>query len=199
MLGSALTGGKSKSCGCLQKEHAIISGKKRKKYNTYDLTGKYGIGYTTKSEPFYFDLEDYDLIKDYCWRINAQGYVISYDFNKGKGNYIRIHRLIMSCDNNKLHVDHIHGEQTRNDNRKCNLRICTHQENIQNCKISKNNTSGVTGVCWCKQKNKWEANIVINGKRIAKHFNHFEDAVTQRIKWEDKYFGKYSYSNSQLM
>ena len=35
--------------------------------NVYDLSGEYGIGYTLKGEPFWFDLEDYDLIKDYCW------------------------------------------------------------------------------------------------------------------------------------
>ena len=49
-----------------------------KKYNTYDLTGEYGIGYTSKDEEFYFDLEDYDKIKDYCWRITMQGYVRAY-------------------------------------------------------------------------------------------------------------------------
>ena len=37
-----------------------------KKYNTYDLSGEYGIGYTSKGEEFYFDLDDYDKIKDYC-------------------------------------------------------------------------------------------------------------------------------------
>lgn len=31
--------------------------------NTYDLSGEYGIGYTTKGEEFWFDLEDYDKIK----------------------------------------------------------------------------------------------------------------------------------------
>lgn len=41
-------------------------GKKNKRYNRYDLTGEYGIGYTNQGVEFYFDLEDYDKIKEYC-------------------------------------------------------------------------------------------------------------------------------------
>ena len=37
-----------------------------KKYNRYDLSGEYGIGWTTNTNHvFYFDLEDYEKIKDY--------------------------------------------------------------------------------------------------------------------------------------
>lgn len=199
VLGQSLTGGNSRSCGCLQRECAIASGKAKKKYNAYDLTGEYGIGYASKGEKFYFDLDKYDLIKDYRWYFNPQGYVVAYDFNKGKNKYIRLHRLVMDCYDNNLEVDHIHGIETRFDNRKSNLRIVTHQQNIMNCKISKNNTSGITGVCWCKQKNKWEANIVVNGERLTKHFDKFNDAILQRMKWENEYFGEFSYSNSQLV
>ncbi|WP_368488451.1 hypothetical protein [Clostridium sp. BJN0013] len=39
------------------------------KYNTYDLTGEYGIGYDAKGNIFYFDLEDYDRIKDFYWAV----------------------------------------------------------------------------------------------------------------------------------
>ena len=53
----------TKSCGCLQKERASQVGKNNKKFNTYDLSKEYGIGYTFKGEEFYFDLEDYDKIK----------------------------------------------------------------------------------------------------------------------------------------
>lgn len=61
---------KINSCGCLQKETKSKNGRSNKRYNIYDLTGEYGIGYTSKGEKFYFDLEDYDKIKDYCWHVN---------------------------------------------------------------------------------------------------------------------------------
>lgn len=44
-----------------------------KKYNKYltdleDEHGLYGIGYCSNSgTEFYFDMQDYDVIKDYCW------------------------------------------------------------------------------------------------------------------------------------
>ena len=60
---SQLTTSHTQSCGCLQKER---TSKANKKYNSYDLSGEYGIGYTSKGKKFYFDLEDYDKIKDYC-------------------------------------------------------------------------------------------------------------------------------------
>jgi hypothetical protein len=53
--GSTLKSGDTKSCGCLHRESATKMGKLKKKYNTYNLSGDYGIGYTIKGEPFYFD------------------------------------------------------------------------------------------------------------------------------------------------
>lgn len=63
------------SCGCFNKE---VSSIRMRKFNAYDLSGEYGIGYTSKGEEFYFDLEDYDKIKDCYWYKNDQGYLLSY-------------------------------------------------------------------------------------------------------------------------
>lgn len=181
----------TQSCGCLSKY--ISSKKLNKKYNTYNLDGKYGIGYTSKGEEFYFDIEDYEKIKKYTWWIDKDGYVITEN-NKKR---LSLHRLITNCSNDTV-VDHKYGEHTRNDNRKYNLRVCKQQNNMMNCKISKNNTSGVTGVVWDKRGNKWIAVITYNYKQIyLGGFNNFEDAVKARKEAEEKYFGEYSYDNSQ--
>ena len=182
----------TKSCGCYNAES---SSKRNKKYNTYDLSNDYGIGYTTKNEKFYFDLEDYDKIKDCYWRIAKDGYIETDVTNREtkKSKRLLMHRLILNPSSN-MDVDHIGGRDTRNDNRKINLRVCTHQENIFNCGLSKNNTSGVTGVCWDKRYNKWLATITYNGKHIhLGYFDTFEDAVKTRKTAEEKYFGEYSY------
>lgn len=192
VLGHMLTSGNTQSCGCL---HDEAFAKARKKYNTYDLSGEYGIGYTTKGEAFYFDLEDYDKIKDYCWTIRNNGYVTAYC--PTTMNHILLHRLIMNCDNNNLYIDHIHGNKTRNDNRKSNLRIATPSQNMMNKPLLKNNTSGVTGVSWNKRKGKWESYITIDDKRKGLgYFSNFDDAVAARKAAEEKYFGEYSYENS---
>lgn len=181
---SDLERGHTKSCGCYKPE--------RKKYNTYDLSGEYGIGYTSKGEEFYFDLDDYDKIKKYCWCMNKKGYVISYEGRK----VILLHRLITNCPDDE-DVDHIHGSSTLNDNRKINLRICTHHKNTMNRNYSAN-TSGCVGVCFDKAKNKWFSRIKVNYKDIfLGYYENFNDAVIARKNAEEKYFGEYSYDNSQ--
>lgn len=182
----------TKSCGCFAKENMS---KVKKKYNTYDLTGEYGIGYTLKGEEFLFDLEDYSKIKDYCWSQNKKGYIMSTDCKTRKTVFL--HRIVTDCPDGLL-PDHIHGKDTRYDNRKSNLRICTAQENSMNSALSTNNTSGVTGITWHKRDMVWQARIKVNYKYIhLGYFEKFDDAVKARKKAEDKYFGKFSYDNSQ--
>lgn len=191
VIGSQIKNGLIKSCGCLHSEKSRENGKANKKYNTYDLSGEYGIGYTLKGEPFYFDLEDYDKIKDYCWYVNKNGYIKT---NK-KGNSF-MHNLILP---DIKRVDHIKTER-KFDNRKLNLREVTASQNGMNSKLSKNNTSGVTGVSWNKTKNKWNSYIMINYKKKSLgYYDNFENAVKARKEAEEKYCGEHSYDNSQKL
>lgn len=189
-----LRSGKTRSCGCLHNE---LLAEMRKKYNTYDLSGEYGIGYDCNNKKFYFDLEDYDKIKDYCWVIGQTGYVMSYTTSNNRKR-ILLHRLVMDCNDSNLFIDHIHGNQSRNDDRKSNLRIVTPSQNMMNKSLARNNISGVTGVSFIKNECKWCAQIRVNNKQInLGHFDSFEDAVKARKDAEEKYFGEYSYDNSQ--
>jgi hypothetical protein len=183
----------TKSCGCLNKERIINYNKNtKKKYNTYDLSNEYGIGYTSKGEEFYFDLEDYDKIKDIYWMSSDKGYIISpKKLENGKSYNIFFHRLIMNCPQN-MSIDHVNGSETTHDNRKKNLRICTNQENSCNSPIQSNNTSGKTGVYWSKKYNIWISQINYKNKKIhLGYFKDFNDAVNARINAEIKYFGEY--------
>ncbi len=170
-----------KSCGCLRKE--IIN--KNRKYNTYDLSGEFGIGYTLKNEPFYFDLDDYDKIKNYCWRLDNYNYIVTNINEK----LVKIHRIIMEFPDN-MEVDHIY--HINYDNRKEFLRITTHNQNMMNQKLKSNNTSGVAGVSWNKKLNKWRARITVKYKEIhLGYFNNIEEAIIVRKQAELKYFGEY--------
>lgn len=176
-LGNNLKYGKTKSCGCLYKE--IM-----KKQNIYDLTGEFGIGYTTKGEEFYFDLEDYDKIKDYCWSIDKRGYVNSY-----RRKFL-LHRIVMNLKNDE-EVDHIN--RNPNDNRKENLRLCNRSQNMSNRGIPKNNSSGIIGVFWESSVNKWTAHITVNRKRMKiGRFCDKEEAIKTRLKAEKEYFGEFA-------
>jgi hypothetical protein len=188
-----LTSGESKSCGCLKSE--LIS-KQHKKYNTYNLTGDYGVGYTTKNDEFYFDLDDYDMIKDYCWHVDDQtNYVVNKIHNSnGKAKYIYMHRLLTNCEND-LVVDHLNHK--RNDNRKNNLVKMTAHQNAMNQRFTRrSNTSGVVGVLWSERNKRWDSYIGYQYKKIhLGSYKTYDEAVKARKDGELKYFGKYRYNN----
>lgn len=167
---------------------SLKGNKNHKKYNIYDLTGTYGIGYTLKNEEFYFDLEDYEKIKEDCWHIDVNGYVVN-------GKRKRLHRIIMDLNDSSIPIDHINHKKY--DNRKSNLRTVNKSQNAMNQSMSSANTSGVTGVGWHKAKGKWRAYIKVNYKqRDLGYYDSFEDAKQARLQAENERFGEYSYRNS---
>lgn len=189
----SLTSGNTKSCGCLQKEATIKSGKERRKLNSYNLTGDYGIGYTYKNEPFYFDLEDYDKIKNYVWKYNPDKYVIATQWINNKPHMIRMHRFILDEKDSKVQIDH--NDHVPYNNRKNNLRKCPHNKNSMNHKKRTDNTSGVTGVYWDKEREKWLVAININKKmKYIGRFLGFDEAVQARKDAEKKYYKEFQYN-----
>ncbi len=164
---SDLKRGKVKSCGCIRK------------VNNYNLKGEYGIGYTHKGEEFYFDLEDYIKIKDYCWLTDSDGYIITRHNNKN----ILLHRLIMNVTDKNVVVDHIYHKVY--DNRKSQLRLATSHENSLNNKCK--------GVYWDNTYNKWIAQLTYNKKKHSKGFHSYEEAREYRKYLEEKYFGEFAY------
>lgn len=184
--GSDLRNGGVKSCGCLKAEKAVQNGKTVKKYNEYNISEKYGIGYTSNTNhEFFFDLEDYDLIKEYCWRETPSGYIETTIHKDGTQNNIFLHNLLLGI----VGIDHINRK--RYDNRRKNLRQANDSINATNRGLPSNNTSGFIGVSWNKRDNRWTAYIKKDGKR--KHLGNFinkRDAIITRLKAERKYFGK---------
>lgn len=126
------------------------------------------------------DDQDYALLAGYTWRLNAQGYVVRREYTrvaKGKRHAkdIRMHRQIMN-EPIGLEVDHINGIGA--DNRRANLRLATHRENMANRPKQVNNTSGYKGVSWSKQNKKWWANIYVGGRTISLgHYDSIKEAA----------------------
>lgn len=180
-----LINGNTKSCGCLGQENLENIGKDNKKYNKYELFESYGVGYTSNNTEFYFDLEDYNKIKDYCWIDSNSGYIVSYE-SKNK-NIIYLHKFVMDTEQE---VDH--RDRRKNNARKSNLRICTHSENMRNVGIKQNNNSGIIGVFYDKTRDKWVSSIDINKQNLRKRFANKQEAIKQRLVWEAKYFGEFA-------
>lgn len=198
VLYNNLKNGRSTNCGCVWKEKLAERNKKMfKKYNKYNLSGEFGIGYTSKGEEFYFDLEDYDKIKDYYWYINDQGYVVT---NINNTKFISLHALVLNRinTNDDLEIDHINGKFSRNNASKANLRICTHSENMKNRGVPSNNKTGVTGVYFDENINKYKAYITIDKQQIYLGvFDSIDDAKNKRELFEIEYFKDYRYKNKE--
>lgn len=107
-----------------------------------------------------------------------------YPFGRIYDQQYRAHRVAWFVHTGswpKNHIDHINGDRT--DNRIVNLRDVTRSENQRNQKLDVDNTSGTCGVCWHKQRQKWQARIKINGRSI--HLGLFDDidlAIAARLK-----------------
>lgn len=203
--GGNLKSGNTTSCGC---NHRRICSEMLKRYNKYDLTGEYGIGYDSKGNSFTFDLEDYDLIKDFCWIVHKEYskktngeliaikyYVTGKDIGKYNNKTMRLHRLIMgTLDNPEILIDHINGDGC--DNRKSNLRFCTCAENARNVRPRKNTTSKYKGVYFSTQAQKWMAKI--NKDKKNYHLGTFENeeaAAEAYNRAAIELFGEFAYLN----
>lgn len=91
-------------------------------------------------------------------------------------------------------VDHINGDGL--DNRKSNLQIITHAENIQKCRIQENNKSGYRGVSWHRRDSRWRAYIEVN--RVRKYLGSFKTKIAAAHAYNDaaySYFGRFARLN----
>lgn len=79
----------------------------------------------------------------------------------------------------KEEIDHIDGDGLNN----CwvNLREVSSLENKRNSRLPKTNTSGVLGVSWSKNANKWRVSIKVDRKSIhLGYFNSLDSAAKAR-------------------
>jgi len=128
--------------------------------------------------------------------IDSKGYArVCFD-----GKQYRAHRVAWALFYNeepRNQVDHINGN--RLDNRISNLRLATNTQNSRNANISKNNTSGVTGVTYYTAAQKWMAQIMVDRKNVYLGiFLAKEDAIKARKQAEDSYFGQFAKKDVNL-
>jgi hypothetical protein len=107
-------------------------------------------------------------------RLDKDGYNIVGLSHNGIVKTYKVHRLVAQAfvekeNENQVLVDHINHVKT--DNHYMNIRWATPGQNNQNRSKSLNTSSLYKGVSYSKQRNKWLAQITINGKN--KHLGYF--------------------------
>lgn len=144
--------------------------------------------YLRSGEKFLLDEEDALKYVGVPIIVSSNGYLRIVARNWNGDRYV--HRDILKAKKHS-NIDHINGNKL--DNRKENLRFCTHQQNMCNTKLRADNNSGVKGVYWCNTRMKWNVQIAYKKKTIALgRFTSFEDAVAARLKAEQKYHGEFA-------
>lgn len=105
-----------------------------------------------------------------------------YRYIKVDGRRYAAHRIIW-CMNHREWPNGLidHRNQNPSDNRADNLRVASRSINAKNTKLREDNTSGVMGVCWHKNKKRWVVRINSNRKRVELgSYKTFKEAVAVR-------------------
>lgn len=180
----------TRSCGCLWRESLQMLPQlfehtpNKWSEKLTDEHGDYYIGWTNNTNTeFYIDAQDFDLVKDYCWResVDHSGY---HKLETNIGEKIYKMTKLLSCVN----YDHI--DRNPLNNRRYNLRQITPSESCINRSKFKNNKSGITGVYWNKRDKRWIAGIRKDNVKIyLGAFTDLIEATKTRLEAELKYFG----------
>ena len=111
------------------------------------------------------DNRDYAWLSQWKWSTSVSGTRFYASGQMGGEKRKRMHRIILNAPKG-MEVDHINGRTL--DNRRCNLRICSRQENSRNSSVNYNSASGYKGVTrrLDRDHDTWQARITLDGKGI---------------------------------
>lgn len=109
------------------------------------------------------DLQDVSRVADIVWN-GSCGYAVSNRCRAAGDKRVKMHRFLVNAAVG-LDVDHINGHGW--DNRRSNLRECTHAQNGMNQKVSARNSTGYKGVSFCKQTGRFRATIHLEGRKCV--------------------------------
>lgn len=143
----------------------------------------------TRGKVAIVDDEDYEYLSQWKWYCENSGYA-RRTFNSVS---VLMHVLLMNYPE-KGQIDHINGNKL--DNRRSNLRICSHQENNRNKSKAKGKTSKYKGVWFDKSRNRWQAYIDHEYKRY--HLGRFKTEIEAAKAYNKKakeLFGQFAKLN----
>jgi hypothetical protein len=153
--------------------------------------------FLTKNKYAIVDDDDYYVLSRWKWHLvvadkafyAARSSLIKYGEKRKR---IYMHRFIMQPEHG-MEVDHINGDGL--DNRKINLRVCLHSENKQNLH-ARYGSSRYKGVWWNNERQKWEAGIKTNSKKVF--LGRFKDEFEAALAYNRaaiNYFGEFANLN----
>lgn len=142
------------------------------------------------------DDSDYPAIAPFKWRLSRRSGHYLYAVTSVGPHHsllqLSMHRVVLQAPKG-VHVDHINHNGL--DNRRANLRLCRHFQNLGNQGLAKHNTSGFKGV-HRTTSNRWRAGIQIRGRSV--HLGTFYNPIDAARAYDDAasyYFGDFAWLN----
>jgi hypothetical protein len=133
---------------------------------------------------------------------NPRATALTYSGSPNKAGYLRTrvagklyynHHLVWFLHHGTWPpaLDHINGDKA--DNRIENLRICDHTGNMRNALLRRDSTTGIKGIGWRPDKQRYRARIVVDRKEICLgHFKTLEEAKAVMQDARNKYHGEFA-------
>ena len=141
--------------------------------------------------------EDRCLLAMFKWRLDRNGYLRSAFNVNGEKHEVYLHRMLTNAGPGQI-VDHING--VINDYRKSNLRLTDRRGNSRNRNTHANNKLGVKGVHFCKRRNRYYVQIMVDyRKKYVGVFKTIEEADAAYRRASIKYHGVYSRELREMM
>lgn len=127
--------------------------------------GGVGVVPLTRGMEAIVDLADLAAVAPFNWAAlctkTGHGYAQRSTTIAGKSTHVLMHRAIMDAPIGSV-IDHLNGNGL--DNRRANLRVCSHSDNMKNIVMHRINRIGIKGV-W-EAKGRYRASIQHNGVTI---------------------------------
>lgn len=167
----------------------------RLKPNAVEFRGDVAYIKLTQGKHAVVDVADYPLVAVHRWYAHkerrqyyAHTMIRTPD---GKRAVLRMHRLLLP---HAVEVDH--ADHDGLDNRRGNLRECTHAQNLANGRKHNDCSSRFKGVSWNKAHQKWEAQITVSGVQAC--LGYFTSQIEAAHAYDDAargHFGEFACLN----
>lgn len=133
----------------------------------------------TRGKVAIIDEADWPLVSGHRWYANKDHNTF-YAMAKvrredGSRTAIKMHRLLLGLTDPAIKTDH--RDKNGLNNTRENIRACSNAENMRNRGAPANNSSGFKGVSWHKQRGKWQAFIMIDGKQKSLGYHDTPEAA----------------------
>jgi hypothetical protein len=137
----------------------------------------------TRDKQVMVDDDDYEWLNQWKWFYDNK-YAARTTWTAEGQKKIYMHRQIMGFPQQAID----HKDRNKLNCQRYNLRPTTARINALNKDKLSRNTSGYTGLIWCKD-GRWKAEVYVNGKAIARYSKYKEVAIEKLIALRKHYYG----------